>query len=725
MSDAEVLESTSESAEAGNISVVVRIRSWPGNQPGEPCIGREGDNTIVIAAKAGRHSSVKSFTVHQVFDNSELSNATLASQEAIFSNIGTRILQNSLRGFNGCLFAYGQTGSGKSYTMHGDPVKYSREYRGIIPRLSESLFTAGQSSVKDVVSNFSFSQLRVWMSYLEIYNEHLRDLLAVEDDNRDLTVMEHPGLGVYVRDLTEILLQTPVELEKLLQLGSRRRAESVTCMNPHSSRSHAVCRIRLECRPSEDGPKLRSCINLIDLAGSERQQKTNSTGSVLREANSINQSLSTLGMVIKHLTERGPGASSKGSHNAAASSWIPFRSSKLTFLLKDSLAGNSKTFMIACISPSRTELDESVSTLRFAAAVQEVRVPAKVNIDRNEQLLKDLQQEIGSLRRQLQSQESKSLSSEVAMLNEELQERERLVTDLRRSHASQLAASKEMLRLRESALADRGLSSSEINAVFGVGDDTPYMLNVSQDPMLSASLIYYFQPDTVTVIGSSSAECQMVLKGIGLPSSLCQVVNHANQRLTIALTASGVEAGGRVLVNGKTENADAQGARFDDFAREMIHDDSSEAFQELRYYIEEVRNKLDEERMEEFLEVLRSICPLVDEANDMTSELRPDANLRFEVELIWDVYNSPARDLVVIRLLQFHDSEEEDNGIHATVLCYWSAQRFRHQLDVMRDLYHRVQMDTVERHEVRTGSFFNTMEGRLLDAWSDEPADVK
>ncbi|EER18723.1 kinesin heavy chain, putative [Perkinsus marinus ATCC 50983] len=428
--------------------------------------------------------------------------------------------------------------------MHGDPVKYSREYRGIIPRLSESLFTAGQSSVKD---------LRVWMSYLEIYNEHLRDLLAVEDDNRDLTVMEHPGLGVYVRDLTEILLQTPVELEKLLQLGSRRRAESVTCMNPHSSRSHAVCRIRLECRPSEDGPKLRSCINLIDLAGSERQQKTNSTGSVLREANSINQSLSTLGMVIKHLTERGPGASSKGSHSAAASSWIPFRSSKLTFLLKDSLAGNSKTFMIACISPSRTELDESVSTLRFAAAVQEVRVPAKVNIDRNEQLLKDLQQEIGSLRRQLQSQESKSLSSEVAMLNEELQERERLVTDLRRSHESQLAASKEMLRLRESALADRGLSSSEINAVFGVGDDTPYMLNVSQDPMLSASLIYYFQPDTVTVIGSSSAECQMVLKGIGMPPSLCQVVNHANQRLTIALTASGVEAGGRVLVNGKVD----------------------------------------------------------------------------------------------------------------------------------------------------------------------------
>ncbi|KAF4717338.1 hypothetical protein FOZ62_001977, partial [Perkinsus olseni] len=366
---------------------------------------------------------------------------------------------------------------------------------------------------------------------------------------------------------------------------------------------------------------------------------------------------------------------------------------------------------------------------------------------------------IGSLRRQLQSQQSKNVSSEVATLTRELQERERLVTDMKRTYESQLAASQDTLRVREAALADRGLSSSEINAAFGVGDDTPYMLNVSQDPMLSGSLIYYFQPDATTIVGSSPNECQMVLRGVGIPPSLCQVVNYANQRLTISLTDAGAHAGGRVLVNGKilrpgdpprrlrhldrlvfgrahcmsfivptsreaNETVTAgQGAVYDDFVREIVHDDSSEAFQELRHYIGDVKNKLDEQQMAEFLEVLRSICPLVDEANDMTTELRPEMNFRFEVELIWDVYNSPARDLVVIRLLNFHN--KEGDGVHATVLCYWSSQRFRHQLDLMRDLYHRVEIGSVDRRDVRTGDFFRTIEGRLLDAWTDEPADVK
>ncbi|KAF4726608.1 hypothetical protein FOZ63_012431, partial [Perkinsus olseni] len=271
---------------------------------------------------------------------------------------------------------------------------------------------------------------------------------------------------------------------------------------------------------------------------------------------------------------------------------------------------------------------------------------------------------IGSLRRQLQSQQSKNVSSEVATLTRELKERERLVADMKRTYESQLAASQDMLRVREAALADRGLSSSEINAAFGVGDDTPYMLNVSQDPMLSGSLIYYFQPDATTIVGSSPTECQMVLKGVGIPPSLCQVVNYGNQRLTISLTDAGAHAGGRVLVNGKVlrpgdpprrlrhldrlvfgrahcmsfivptsrEANEAvtagQGVVYDDFVREIVHDDSSEAFQELRHYIEDVKNKLDEQQMAEFLEVLRRICPLVDEANDMTTELRPEMNFR-------------------------------------------------------------------------------------------------
>ncbi|KAF4670521.1 hypothetical protein FOL47_001988 [Perkinsus chesapeaki] len=609
-----------DSTETGNINVAVRIRSWPNVPDSSPCILHDGNKTLSIKDSSNNE---RTFTVDYVFDSADHGSSRYATQENIYSEIGSTILKNSLQGFNGCLFAYGQTGSGKSYTMHGQSGSYSGKKRGIIPRLSRGLFDAGRDSV---------GQLRMWLSYPEIYNEHLRDLLAVDDDNRDLTVMEHPGIGVYVRDLTEAVLQTPEDVEKLLQ-----------CDKP---------------------PPMNA---------------------------------------------------------------------------------------------------------------------AKINIDRNEQVLQDLQLEIGSLRRQLQSQKSMTRSTEVAMLTRELKERERLVADMRKSYESQLEASKEMLRVREAALADMGLSSSEINAAFGVGDDTPYMLNVSQDPMLSGSLIYYFQTDATTTIGSSPTESQMVLRGIGIPDSLCQVINEGNKRLAISLTDVGAQAGGRVLVNGRVirpgdpprrirhldrlvfgrahcmsliipKSREARSAAnqaidgtpsdvvYDDFVREIVHDDSSEAFQELRHYIEEVKNKLNEQQMAEFVQVLKTICPLVDEANDMSSELRPQMNFRFEVELIWDIYNSPARDLIVIRLLEFHkNSDGPEDGTNATVayvglellmceskvLCYWSSQRFRHQLDVMRDLYHRVQIGSVSRRDVETGKFFKTAEGRLLDAWSDEPTDVK
>ncbi|KAF4719087.1 hypothetical protein FOZ62_009357, partial [Perkinsus olseni] len=176
-----------------------------------------------------------------------------------------------MRGFNGCLFAYGQTGSGKSYTMAGCDME-----EGIIPRINGAIFSAEATA--------KLQQIRVWVSYLEIYNEHLHDLLADSSQaGKDLSVMEHPSLGVYVKGATEVVVRSEEDIERMLEYGLKRRAEGATNMNAHSSRSHAVFRIKLECK-HRAGPTVSSRVNLIDLAGSERQGKTGATGIRLKSA---------------------------------------------------------------------------------------------------------------------------------------------------------------------------------------------------------------------------------------------------------------------------------------------------------------------------------------------------------------------------------------------------------------------------------------------------------
>mmetsp|Transcript_32302 Transcript_32302/g.74920 ORF Transcript_32302/g.74920 Transcript_32302/m.74920 type:complete len:1189 (+) Transcript_32302:78-3644(+) len=287
-------------------------------------------------------------------------------QVQVYENIGRPALMKTFEGYNGTIFAYGQTGSGKSWSMAGAPTP---ELRGITPRVNEELFL----QIKDMVAS-STRRFLVMCSYFEIYNEIIFDLLnPVQDRSKlggGLQVKEHPVLGIYVKDLTEIVAEDAKKLEDMLDNGMKARAVSSTMMNSVSSRSHSVFTIKIHQKDEEDKSKnIFAKLNLVDLAGSERQKGTGATGQTLKEGANINKSLSALGNVINALVECANGKKV----------FIPYRNSKLTRVLQESLGGNSLCSMLATLSPAACNYEETMSTLRYANRAKAIKVSATKN----------------------------------------------------------------------------------------------------------------------------------------------------------------------------------------------------------------------------------------------------------------------------------------------------------------------------------------------------------
>jgi len=318
----------------------------------------------------------KPFTFDQVYDwNSQ--------QEIIFTTTAAPIVDSVLAGYNGTVFAYGQTGTGKSHTMEGqwEPP----ELRGIIPRAFCRVF--------EQIDETHDQNFLVRASYLEIYNEEVRDLLSKDPKNK-LELKEDADRGVYVKDLTSYVVKSVSEMENVLLAGKKNRSVGATLMNQDSSRSHSIFGIIVESSSdAADGSKhIRAGkLNLVDLAGSERQSKTGATGDRLKEATKINLSLSALGNVISALVE------SKSQH-------VPYRDSKLTRLLQDSLGGNTKTVMVANMGPADYNYDETISTLRYANRAKNIKNKPKINEDPKDAMLREFQEEIQRLKSMLEGQ---------------------------------------------------------------------------------------------------------------------------------------------------------------------------------------------------------------------------------------------------------------------------------------------------------------------------------
>lgn len=305
-----------------------------------------------------------------------------APQIDLYVDTARPIVDKVLEGYNGTILAYGQTGTGKTYTMSGSAD--SPQTKGIIPNTFAHIFghiARGKENQKFLVR----------VSYMEIYNEEVRDLLGKEL-NKSLEVKERADIGVFVKDLSGYVVHNADDLDNIMKLGNKNRVVGATKMNSESSRSHAIFSITVESSETDEAGRQyvrMGKLQLVDLAGSERQSKTQSSGLRLKEATKINLSLSVLGNVISALVD------GKSTH-------IPYRNSKLTRLLQDSLGGNSKTVMCASISPADSNYVETISTLRYACRAKSIQNLAHINEEPKDALLRHFQEEIEELKRQLE-----------------------------------------------------------------------------------------------------------------------------------------------------------------------------------------------------------------------------------------------------------------------------------------------------------------------------------
>ncbi|EFE29504.1 uncharacterized protein ARB_03650 [Trichophyton benhamiae CBS 112371] len=564
----------------GNIKVVVRVRPFnsrvqmKGAQtvltppPGAEEKSRKGGKSSNTGANAAPEGP-RVFAFDKSYWSFDRKAPNYAGQDDLFSDLGAPLLDNAFQGYNNCIFAYGQTGSGKSYSMMG----YGEE-AGVIPKICKEMFQR-ISAMQVADANLTST---VEVSYLEIYNERVRDLLNPANKG-NLKVREHPSTGPYVEDLAKLVVQSFSEIEHLMDEGNKARTVAATNMNETSSRSHAVFTLTLTQKRHDkettmDTEKV-SRISLVDLAGSERATSTGATGARLKEGAEINRSLSTLGRVIAALADL-----SSGKKKAV----VPYRDSVLTWLLKDSLGGNSMTAMIAAISPADINYDETLSTLRYANSAKRIKNHAVVNEDPNARMIRELKEELAQLRSKLgggaagvpgaaaSATSSTGIPQEEyppgtpleeqmvtimqadgsvkkvskAEIVEQLDQSEKLYKDLNQTWEEKLQKTEEIHKEREAALEELGISIEKGFVGLSTPKKMPHLVNLSDDPLLAECLVYNIKPGTTTVgnVDATSSACEIRLNGSKILHKHC-TFEHVDNIVTVIPCE-----GAAVMVNG-------------------------------------------------------------------------------------------------------------------------------------------------------------------------------
>lgn len=519
--------------------------------------------------KGKDNSTVKAFAFDKSYWSFNKSDPNYAGQANLHDDLGKPLLDNAFQGYNNCIFAYGQTGSGKSYSMMG----YGKD-AGIIPNICQDMFKRIEDLQKD-----KSSRCTVEVSYLEIYNERVRDLLNPSTKG-NLKVREHPSTGPYVEDLAKLVVSSFQEIENLMDEGNKARTVAATNMNETSSRSHAVFTLMLTQKKYDAETKMemekQAKISLVDLAGSERATSTGATGARLKEGAEINRSLSTLGRVIAALADLSTGKKKKGPGGT-----VPYRDSVLTWLLKDSLGGNSMTAMIAAISPADINYDETLSTLRYADSAKRIKNHAVVNEDANARMIRELKEELNVLRSKLGGgatggvggsavppeeiyAEGTPLEKQIvsitasdgtvkkvskAEIAEQLSQSEKLLTDLNQTWEQKLQKTEEIHKEREAALEELGISIEKGFVGLHTPKKMPHLVNLSDDPLLAECLVYNLKPGKTTVgnvESNSEHQANIRLNGTRILHEHCSFDNASDGTVTITPSE-----GASIMVNGK------------------------------------------------------------------------------------------------------------------------------------------------------------------------------
>ncbi|KAM4607372.1 uncharacterized protein kif16bb isoform 2-T2 [Polymixia lowei] len=524
-----------------SVRVAVRVRPLNKREKqfsSKVIIHMKGNTTSIHSIKLspnggnGLKDRPKTFSYDFSYDSTDKGNPSFASQEKIFQDLGSDVLNAAFEGFNACVFAYGQTGTGKSYTMMGNTGD-----KGLIPRICEGLFCEiSERNASDAVS------FRTEVSYLEIYNERVQDLLQKKltpADGGGLRVREHPRDGPYVESLSKHVVRGYRDVEDLMTTGNGNRTTANTGMNDVSSRSHAIFTISFtQARFDATLPcETLSKIHLVDLAGSERADTARTAGPRLKEGANINKSLVTLGSVISalaDLSERGPTAKKKKQI------FVPYRDSVLTWLLKDSLGGNSKTIMIATISPADVNYGETLSTLRYASRAKIIVNSPMVNEDSSVKLIRELQAEIARLQGLVEqpNQAPRGDTSSTLKVEERLHQNEAKVLELTKEWTNKWRETQNILK--EETLALRKEGSGVV-----LDSQLPHLIGFDED-LLSTGIILYHLKEGRTLVGCDEASCpqDIVLHGPGVLNEHCVLENCAG---TVGLIP---QSGALCLVNG-------------------------------------------------------------------------------------------------------------------------------------------------------------------------------
>ncbi|XP_065711310.1 kinesin-like protein KIF1B isoform X12 [Patagioenas fasciata] len=560
-----------------SVKVAVRVRPFNSRETSKESkciIQMQGNSTSIINPKNPKEAP-KSFSFdYSYWSHTSPEDPCFASQSRVYNDIGKEMLLHAFEGYNVCIFAYGQTGAGKSYTMMG---KQEESQAGIIPQLCEELFEKINDNSNEEMS------YSVEVSYMEIYCERVRDLLNPKNKG-NLRVREHPLLGPYVEDLSKLAVTSYTDIADLMDAGNKARTVAATNMNETSSRSHAVFTIVFTQKKHDTETDLCtekvSKISLVDLAGSERADSTGAKGTRLKEGANINKSLTTLGKVISALAEV--------SKKKKKTDFIPYRDSVLTWLLRENLGGNSRTAMVAALSPADINYDETLSTLRYADRAKQIKCNAVINEDPNAKLVRELKEEVTRLKDLLRAQglgdiidtsmgsltaspSSCSLSSQVGLTSvssiqerimstpggeeaiERLKESEKIIAELNETWEEKLRKTEAIRMEREALLAEMGVAIREDGGTLGVFSPkkTPHLVNLNEDPLMSECLLYYIK-DGITRVGQADAERRqdIVLSGAHIKEEHCIFRSERNNNGEVIVTLEPCERS-ETYVNGK------------------------------------------------------------------------------------------------------------------------------------------------------------------------------
>eukprot|EP00118_Oscarella_pearsei_P013302 m.105220 g.105220 ORF g.105220 m.105220 type:complete len:1030 (+) comp37217_c0_seq30:391-3480(+) len=612
-----------------------------------------------------------------------------ADQKCVFDDLGRGVLKNAWEGYNCSLFAYGQTGSGKSWSVVG----YGQN-KGIVPLFCEELFTEIEKRKADEAGSNAAGEYQVAFSMLEIYNERVRDLLNSKANKKTgLKVRQHPKKGFYVPEL----LQTPVasykEIENRMNEGTQNRTVAATNMNQTSSRAHTIVKIDFVQKVvNKDGTNMTktSSINLVDLAGSERADSTGATGERLKEGAAINQSLSALGNVIAALADDKPGTI------------VPYRDSVLTKLLKNALGGNSKTIMIAAISPADINYEETLSTLRYADRAKQIKTKAVVNETPTEKLIRELKEENSRLMELLkqnggavmtvgaadtQTETAEMNDEEAEELKAQMEENKKEMDEMKRTWEEKLQAAQEALQ--EKDLAEELREKERLS--------TPHLYNLNVDPQLTGKVVYVTKNGQHT-IGNRNTEPapDILLIGPNIRKDHAVVVNDNGGVLLKVCQGACVRLNGELIPSEADIHhndriqfganhlyifyhpAELEAAKLAGMPiREVTYDDAQEEIARFSGL-----NMTDDgsgsSKMSQLLkEDLMDIIPMVNEANAVSEEL--DRKVQFEVVVLPAAALGRKGDQSEVWVLM--------NSLINDLRWLWSKNKFINRKYLMAEMY--------------------------------------